>query len=424
MTINIRPRSRPMACLMLAATLVMAAPRAAVAQDTVPQPSAGVPGILPEPHFIIRAIDFATRTMGDGSGEKSGLYPEMANMITGAGWISAGPGFRQWFGGDRAILDMSAAMSWRSYKMARGRFEFTNLAKSRLALGSEVKWQDYTQNTYFGSGPDSLESNRSEYRVKSLNAVGYSNLRPVKWLTIGARGGWLRSPDLLEPSGKFNRGNPAAQLMFPGEAAFARADQPAYLHGELSVTADTRDRRSHPLNGGLYRASWSRFSDRDGGNFSFRRVDAEAAQFATIDAARLTVAAHGWLVASDTDTGHDIPFYLMPSLGGNNTLRAFANYRFHDRNLAVANVELRLALLDHFDAALFADAGNVAARVGDLNFDRRSFGVGVRMHSAKATFARLDVAHGSEGWRLTFNTADPLHLSRLSRRTAPIPFVP
>ncbi len=51
-------------------------------------------------------------------------------------------------------------------------------------------------------------------------------------------------------------------------------------------------------------------------------------------------------------------------------------------------------------------------------------GAGLRMHTNRATLARMDVAHGSEGWRVVFRTSDPLHLSRLSHRIALIPFVP
>jgi outer membrane protein assembly factor BamA len=174
----------------------------------------------------------------------------------------------------------------------------------------------------------------------------------------------------------------------------------------------------------VYRASLSYFSDRSDGNFSFHRYEIEGAQFKTNESARLTLAARGWLTGSDGAEAGAIPLYLMPSLGGNNTLRAFANFRFHDRHMLVGNVEMRLAIWDHLDAAVFVDAGNVAATLSSLDLAKRSYGAGLRMHSKKATFIRLDVAHGAEGWRLTFNTSDPLHLSRLSRRTAPVPFVP
>ena len=416
---------RPRCAIRIAAAvaIVWMTPPAVSAQETS-APPANTVGLLPEPHFISRVMDIATRTIGDGGGEKNGLYPEMSGMITGAGWISIGPGYRQWLGGDRFFIDASAAMSWRSYKMARARVEATNLFKSRVAAGSEVKWQDFTQNTYFGTGADSREADRSEYRLKSLNAIGYANVRPVQWLTIGGRAGWLQAPMLAEPAGKFRRDYPATASVFPADPAFALAKQPAYLHGELSITADTRDHRSHPQRGGLYRASWIRFSDRGTGRFSFQRFEAEGAQFVSTNDGQITLAVHGWLAASDTAAGREVPFYLMPSLGGNNTLRAFPNYRFHDRHLAVANVELRIALLAHLDTVLFMDGGNVAARMGDLNFDRRSIGVGLRLHTTRATVARLDIARGPEGVRVIFSTTDPLHLSRLSRRTAPIPFAP
>jgi outer membrane protein assembly factor BamA len=136
------------------------------------------------------------------------------------------------------------------------------------------------------------------------------------------------------------------------------------------------------------------------------------------------LAAHGWLVASDTADGRFVPFYLQPSLGGANTLRSFTNYRFHDRNMLVLNIETRVAVLTHMDAAVFLDAGNVAPRVGELNLDKRSYGAGVRFHSRRNTFARVEVANGADGWRFLFRLNDPLSLSRLLRRTAPVPFVP
>lgn len=430
-----RVRGHPLRTWALA-LLVAALPATVAAQDPPvgsQQPATAraddlePDGLFPEPAIIDSAISFAQRRfhLGDEPGRpKSGFYPELSNMPTGAGWISLGPGYRHWLFSNRAVVDASAALSWRSYKMAQVRFEFPTLADARVMAGSQFRWQDLTQVTYFGEGEETLESTRSEYRLKSTNVVGYVTLKPVQWLSVGGRIGWLDAPSILPPTGSFTRGNPSTEEVFPDDAAYSVATQPAFVHGDLSVAADTRDHRSHPTRGGLYRASWARYADRDAGTFSFRRYEAEGAQFVPVAGSRLVLALHGWLVGSDTSEGDVIPFYLLPSLGGSNTLRAYTDFRFHDRNMVVLNAEARVALFTHVDAAVFADAGNVSARVADLNLDKRAYGIGFRVHAHESTFARFDIAHGEDGWRFFFRLSDPLHLTRLSRRTAAVPFVP
>jgi hypothetical protein len=408
-------------------------PAPALAQDqpahsqestSVAGPSSDAEGLWSEPRIIARGIDFATRLIGDGGDVKSGLYPELSHMPTGAGWISGGPGYRHWLFGDEALVDASAAISWRAYKMAQARFELPQLAHSRLAVGSQVHWQDLTQVTFFGTGADAPESDRSEYRFTSTSVVGYATVRPTQWFSIGGRTGWLSRPSINVPAGSFRRGHPATQDVFPEDPVFALPEQPNYAYGEAFAAVDTRDHRSHPTRGGVYRAAWTKYADRDAGTFSFRRSEVEAAHFVPLAASRVVLAMHGWLVASATADGTFVPFYLQPSLGGHNTLRGYTDFRFHDRNLVVVNLESRIAVFAHVDAALFADAGNVAPRMSGLNLDRRSYGFGFRMHSYESTFARVDMARGSEGWQFLFRLNDPLHLSRHLRHMAIVPFVP
>ena len=389
-----------------------------------PATDTGPTAIFAEPREIARTIDFVTRTLGDGSEVKSGFYPELSNMPTGAGWITVGPGYRRWFFGDQLLIDGSAAVSWRAYKMAQARIELPQLAKSRLALGTQVRWQDLTQVTYFGEGADSLEANRSEYRLESTNIAGYATVRPTPWLSVGGRIGWLDRPSLGPPAGTFQRGNPPTQEVFPSDPVFSLSSQPSFAYQEASIAVDTRNRRGHPTTGGLYRAAWTGYTDQDHGTFSFRRSELEAAHFIPVSRSRVVFAMHGWLVASHTADDEWVPFYLEPSLGGHNTLRSYSDYRFHDRNLLVVNLEARMALFNHLDAAVFADAGNVAADIDEVDLDKRSYGAGLRLHSRESTFARVDIAHGAEGWRFMFRLSDPLQLKRLTRRTAPVPFVP
>jgi outer membrane protein assembly factor BamA len=129
-------------------------------------------------------------------------------------------------------------------------------------------------------------------------------------------------------------------------------------------------------------------------------------------------------VFSDSSAGNAVPFYLLPSLGGQNTLRGYDNYRFHDRNMLVASAESRWALTSHVDAAVFFDAGNVAARARDLNLDKTSYGAGIRVHTRTATLGRLDFGHSREGWRVWFKLDDPFRLHRRSQLEEIVPFVP
>ena len=408
--------------LMLSATAPSAqaqdGSRPAADQDgSAPRPS----GLVSQPKLLTRGIDYFDSKVGE-RGSKDGFYPELGNMITGAGWISAGPGYRLHFLNNHALVDGSAAISWRAYKMAQGRFELTDLAHSHLTIGSQVKWQDLTQVNYFGLGPDSNESARSDYRLKSTNVVGYASVQANRWLTIGGNGGWLHQPTLSSSTGPFDNDYPDTQLVFGGDPGVA---QPvSFAHGGVSVTANTLDHPGHPTSGGLYRAAAATYSDRDLGQFSFRRYEAEGLQMLPVVGSTWMLAVHGWLVASDTNSSNEVPFYMSPSLGGQDTLRGFDDYRFHDRNLLVANIESRWALSRDIDVAAFFDAGNVARRVGDLNLDKTSYGAGLRLHTRTSTIGRLDVGHSTEGWRVSFRIGDPFRLKRTTQQTAVIPFVP
>ena len=432
---RIRARRVPRLVVMLA-MLAGAAP--AFAQDlrsdegpeqerpfSAGAPRAAAAGLLSEPRLLTSAINAGFDKYGETATPSNGFYMELSNMITGSGFVSIGPGFRRQLFNKNAFVDVSAAISWRMYNMVQGRFELPDLAGKHLSLGTQVMWQDQTQINYFGVGPDSSEANQSQYRMQSVNAVAYASVKPVTSLTIGAEYGFLRRPDILSPGGTFKPVFPTTGDQFPIDPGVAAGFQPNFLHGELSIASDTRDHRSRPTTGGVYRAALTTFADRTDGTFTFRQYEAEGAQFVPVMKDRDWVLAfHGWGVVSDVPQGHDVPFYLLPSLGGNNTLRAYHDYRFHDRNLVVVSAESRWALFTHLDGAIFVDAGNVAARAQDLNLRKTSYGAGIRLHTDKATFARADVAYGAEGWHFIFRTSDPFRLARLTRRVAAVPFVP
>lgn len=383
------------------------------------------PALFKEPRILRKGISWIEGFGNDETGQpKDGFYAELGHMITGAGWISAGPGYRRHLWGDRALMDVSAAVSWRAYKIAQGRFEFPSLVDHRVAIGTKVLWQDFTQVRYYGLGPESSEAAATDYRLQTSNLVAYATWRPHWKLGVTGAVGLMSRPGLSSSTGPFDRNEPDTLQVFAGDPAANLTRQPRFLHGDLSVTSDTRDHASYPTRGGLYRAAWASYRDRADGNLTFDRWEVEAAQFIPVARDRGVLAVRWWAVLSDTGEGREIPFYLLPSLGGHNTLRGYADYRFHDRHLMVVNAESRWALFPHLDGAVFFDAGNVAAPARDLDVARTSYGFGFRLHTGQTTLGRFDVARSTEGWRFLLKLSDSLRLARLSRRTAAVPFVP
>jgi hypothetical protein len=393
-----------------AIALICSIPVAAFAQGppAVPASASEPQGVMAEPDIITRAVLFADRQLGKGD-LTNGIYVDYGNMIPGAGWASVGPGYRHWYGKDSLFVDASASISVTGYRMAQARFELPALLKSRLVAGVQSRWQQFNGVDYFGSGSDSLPSALSDYAVKSTQLEGYVTIRPVRWLDLDGHVGWV---------------NPRTRHL-EGPLLQGLSSRQAYVPTGLALTIDTRDFPDHPTRGVMLRGAATRYDDRTVGSNgvnSFDRFESEGAGFVPIG--KVVIGMHGWVVRSNVDAGRSVPFYFQPTLGGVSSLRSFTDYRFRDDNMLLATVEMRLALLTHLDLAGFVDAGSVARRPGDLDLAKRSYGGGLRFHTRRDTFAEIDLAHGTEGWRAMFRLKDPLLLSRLDRKTTIVPFVP
>ena len=167
-------------------------------------------------------------------------------MITGAGWVSAGPGYRQYFSDDQIILDASAALSWHLYKMGQARFELPTLANDHLIVGAQAMWQDATQVNYYGIGPDSLEENQSQYRLQTTDFVGYATVTPNYWLSISGEFGWLMQPKVMAPGGTLRRERPDDAQEFPNDPGV----EPEHPN-RISAHSEAVDRRRHPRSSRL-----------------------------------------------------------------------------------------------------------------------------------------------------------------------------
>jgi len=109
-------------------------------------------------------------------------------------------------------------------------------------------------------------------------------------------------------------------------------------------------------------------------------------------------------------TALGVPFYEQPTLGGEDTLRAFGRSRYVGSWAILANLEERITVLNkkmydhdiHLEIAPFLDMGRVGqSRVNPLNlfFKNVEFnpGVGFRLLAKPTVVGRLDLAYGRDG---------------------------
>jgi hypothetical protein len=354
-----------------------------------------------------------------GEKPKNGVYAEFGGLPPGSG-ISAGPGYRHQLFGGRAVIDGSAAISWSRGTFTQATFELPRLLSEHVSVGAQVKRQDFTRVSYFGIGPDSLEADGTDYRLKNTDYLAFATVKPQHWLTFGGRLGYSQPVSVQRPrAADFT----PIQDVFTAATAPGLTDRPAFLHSDVYVDVDTRNHPSRPTNGGDYRVSVSTFSDRDFGRYSFRRIEGEASRFIPILHENWVIALRARVAGSDTTDGNVVPFYLLPTLGGSRSLRGYDDYRFSDRNLLLLNAEYRWRVFGALDGALFYDAGKVAPRFGDLDLThlKSSYGLGFRFHSNNATVFRVDVGRSTEGTRLLLSITDAL---KPGHGSIFIPYVP
>lgn len=388
-------------------TAVCACAAGAGAQDTRPADPLQLPDQTQTPQRgpgpLARGYLWAETRIDGAAPASDGFFPEFGGIIPGGG-ISAGPGYRHRLFGDRAIVRASAAVSPRRYTMMRSDIEWPQLLHHRLSFGGQVKYQDFTQINFFGIGSRSLKSDRTDYRLRDLDGLAFGTVRLKPWLSVTGRAGVLQR---LAIDRGLSTLYPSTAERFDDIAAPGLTQQPNYVHADMAVDVNTLDRPGYPSSGSRYRASVAMFHDRDLARYSFRRFEVDAAQYVPLG--RSVLAFRGRIDVSQKGPGQEVPFYLLPSLGGSNSLRGYLDYRFRDLDMLLMNAEYRWPILRRVDAAVFYDAGSVASASNLLSRKiYTDYGAGLRLHSATRMLVRLDVARGAEGTRSLVSFSTPL----------------
>lgn len=328
------------------------------------------------------------------SSKANGWYPRLGGLTTGSGF-AIGPGYRKYFRRD-GLFDISGAASLKSYRAIEAEVRSPSFAGDRLAAEMRVAHRYYPQERFFGLGPASQTTDRVSYLFEDVTTLGGLMLWPKSPLRGGIRVGYTTT-NVGSGSGRF----PSIETVFDAVDAPGLSAQPDYLYGEGYVELDYRDFPGNARSGGHHRLSLSTFHDQSSDIYNFRRVDAEAMQLFPFLDKRRVLALRAVVALTDADAGNDVPFYLMPFVGGPETLRGFRERRFTDRNLLLFNAEYRYEIFAALDMALFVDAGMVAPRARDLSLGdlETDYGIGFRFGTRENIILRFDIGLGGEGTR-------------------------
>jgi hypothetical protein len=344
-----------------------------------------------EPNGLERAMDLAELRIYPLL-VRDGLYARFGSLTTGSGFAYGG-GYRdRSFVKGRGSLDLWAAGSIKRYWALEAKVRYPLTPRNRLMAEGYVRKYDYPQEDFFGLGPDSQRSNRVTFDIHGEYVGGQLVAQPVRPLTFGGGVEYLW-PTVA--SGR-NRRFPSIEDIFDVISAPGLQAEHEFIRTLGHVTFDYRQ----PLNarkGGYYRLDVSRYDDKRDAAQDFTRVDAELRQFVSFLAERRVLAARLRVSTTDVAENERVPFFLLPTLGGNDTLRGFRAYRFRGQHSILAQFEYRWEIWSAFDAALFYDAGKVAVRRSDLNFKslEQDYGFGFRFNTDNGIVVRIDAAFGS-----------------------------
>jgi outer membrane protein assembly factor BamA len=253
------------------------------------------------------------------------------------------------------------------------------------------------QEDFYGIGPHSTVDARTNYGLNTSTIIGTAGVRPMTWLRLGARVGYMSAGIESGTDREF----PTIERLFTDTEAPGLVGQPSYLTSSVFMRLDTRDVPGNARSGSYVQVEHRFNHDRDFTRYSFDRTDFEVAHFVPFVDKKQALVLHAELAVSDAKPGNLVPFYLLPTVGGGNSVRSLREYRFRDRNALFMNVEYRWEVLPALDMAVFADAGKVSQEIG-VEHLKTAGGLGFRFKTDQHVFFRIDVGRGAEGTRVFF----------------------
>jgi len=161
------------------------------------------------------------------------------------------------------------------------------------------------------------------------------------------------------------------------------------------IAYDTRDDVRLPTRGALVEARLMAWTALYGERFTAALGDVDLRGYIPLGAGHVLATQLRWRT-----TAGDLPFQLLPRLGGSNEMRGWYEGHLRARSTILAQLEWRFPMFWKLGGALFASAGQAFARYDDIGWDGMRFaaGAGLRylLNQRQSVRVRFDLAWGSD----------------------------
>ena len=280
---------------------------------------------------------------------------------------------------------IKAVASVKKYELLEVGAEIPDL-REWLSLKISAGYHNYPQDDFWGLGNNTREEQRANYLIEGFDTTTTLQMSFGKFRT-GVSGGYL----------KLNTG-PGRDKAYPSVPESLQLG-PSYGHAGASLEYRSLDEESDPHKGSKYTFEWTTYAS------SFQRYQVAAYRFVPVTTTD-RIALRGQMMFTHNSPTEVVPFFMLPTAGGTDTVRGFNHYRFRDRHALVLNAEYRRPLNAFVDVVGFVDAGRVFARVEDLGLNDLHYagGIGARLKFGQRVLFGIDLGFSKEGKKLWFRS--------------------
>jgi hypothetical protein len=323
-----------------------------------------------------------------------GLFVRAGGMPEGQG-LALGPAFR--YSTHDASLTVTSAVSIRRAWEVTGRLDFPRpkIDPAPLFLSVGGVSHHLPQEDFYGLGLETTAAGRTSFLLDESSVDVTAGVSPARWFTLSGtaeyrteRPGPGKDPKRLSIEALYGDADAPA---FQTDLDFVKVGGQAYINAAPAL-------QGAPV-GGRYLFSLNRYLDRTADRYSFNRWDVDLQQYVPLFTPARLIALRAHAAGVVADDGQDIPFYLLPTLGGSHSIRGYRVQRFRDRNSLLLQAEYRFGLNDFMSAALFYDAGKMTFDREDLwNRDdfRDDYGFSLRFGFMSLAALRAEVVFGGD----------------------------